>query len=234
MQGNVYSELMIQTDLKSLVNEIIFAHELFLVYFVNCICYLYMFRTCQGPLSEGTTVFMRHLIFVILFSWQFDVPSCTPDNQLNRITRTKCFRFQIFAMFCMLYVFFWVLPRRLNFICRRFGTPCLFHLRRQVEVEYYTYLPMKKQSVSKRRHIIFRRRGITQKEILKCRILQLPAYEDGSECSETSAYKIQTPGNYPEGNIKKEVSYKYSYSCRWWTWRGPKHVEFMKKIGEIH
>jgi len=27
-----------------------------------------------------------------------------------------------------LYVFFWVIPRRLNFICRRFGTLCLFHL----------------------------------------------------------------------------------------------------------
>jgi hypothetical protein len=32
----------------------------------------------------------------------------------------------------LLYVFFWVIPRRLNFICRRFGTPCLFHLHRQV------------------------------------------------------------------------------------------------------
>jgi hypothetical protein len=30
----------------------------------------------------------------------------------------------------------------------------------------------------------------------------LPAYEDGTECSETSAYKIQTPGNYPEESIK--------------------------------
>jgi hypothetical protein len=27
-------------------------------------------------------------------------------------------------------------------------------------------------------------------------------YEDGTECSETSAYKIQTPGNYPEENIQ--------------------------------
>jgi hypothetical protein len=26
----------------------------------------------------------------------------------------------------------------------------------------------------------------------------LSAYEDGTECSETSAYKIQTAGNYPE------------------------------------
>jgi len=32
-------------------------------------------------------------------------------------------------------------------------------------------------------------------------ILQLPAYEDGTECSETSAYKIQTLGNYPEESI---------------------------------
>jgi hypothetical protein len=30
----------------------------------------------------------------------------------------------------------------------------------------------------------------------------LPAYEDGTVCSETSAYKIQTPGNYPEENIQ--------------------------------
>jgi hypothetical protein len=30
----------------------------------------------------------------------------------------------------------------------------------------------------------------------------LPAYEDGTECSETSAYKIQTPGNYPKEIIQ--------------------------------
>jgi len=30
----------------------------------------------------------------------------------------------------------------------------------------------------------------------------LPACKDGTECSETSAYKIQTPGNYPEENIQ--------------------------------
>ena len=32
--------------------------------------------------------------------------------------------------------------------------------------------------------------------------LHLSAYEDGTECSETSAYKIQTPGNYPEESIQ--------------------------------
>jgi hypothetical protein len=30
----------------------------------------------------------------------------------------------------------------------------------------------------------------------------LPAYENGTECFETSAYKIQTPGNYPEESIQ--------------------------------
>jgi len=44
--------------------------------------------------------------------------------------------FQIFAVFCMLYFFFWVVPRRLNFICRRFGTLCLFHLHRRVGVKW--------------------------------------------------------------------------------------------------
>jgi len=32
----------------------------------------------------------------------------------------------------LLYAFFWVIPRRLNFICRHFQTLCLFHLHRQV------------------------------------------------------------------------------------------------------
>ena len=34
----------------------------------------------------------------------------------------------------ILYAFFWVITRRLDFICRRFGTLCLFHLHRQVDV----------------------------------------------------------------------------------------------------
>jgi hypothetical protein len=30
---------------------------------------------------------------------------------------------------------FWVIPQRLNFICRRFGTPCLIHLHKQVRMK---------------------------------------------------------------------------------------------------
>jgi hypothetical protein len=44
----------------------------------------------------------------------------------------------------MFYAFFWLIPRRLNFICRRFGTLCPFHLHRQVGA----YLPMKMEQVS--------------------------------------------------------------------------------------
>ena len=44
--------------------------------------------------------------------------------------------FQIFSVFWIFYAFFWVIPRRLNLICRRFVTLCLFHLHRQVGVEW--------------------------------------------------------------------------------------------------
>jgi len=81
--------------------------------------------------------------------------------------------FQTFAVFWMLYAFFWVIPRRLNFICRRFGTLCQFHLHRTIGMKklLHTYPPMKmEQSVPKRRHIKSRRRGITQKKAynIKC------------------------------------------------------------------
>ena len=56
----------------------------------------------------------------------------------------------------MFYAFFWVTPRRLKFICRHFGTHCLFHLHRPTKME---------QSVPKRRHINFRRRSIAQKKV---------------------------------------------------------------------
>ena len=35
-----------------------------------------------------------------------------------------------------MYTFFWAIPRRLNFTCRRFGTLCLFHFHRGVGVEW--------------------------------------------------------------------------------------------------
>ena len=43
--------------------------------------------------------------------------------------------FKTFAVFWMLYAFFWVIPQRLNFICQRFETLCLFHIHRQVGIK---------------------------------------------------------------------------------------------------
>jgi hypothetical protein len=44
----------------------------------------------------------------------------------------------------MLYAFFWVIPRHLKFICRRFGTLCLFHLHRQVGMCRMNYTSLRK------------------------------------------------------------------------------------------
>ena len=38
-----------------------------------------------------------------------------------------------------MYVFFWVFPRRLIVVCRRFGTLYLFHLHR-LDVKYEVWL----------------------------------------------------------------------------------------------
>jgi len=54
--------------LCNLVNETNLVHYLFLMYFVNFIYNLYMFRTSPVPSSGGTTVFLRHLVLVILYS----------------------------------------------------------------------------------------------------------------------------------------------------------------------
>ena len=81
-------------------------------------------------------------------------------------TNTRvCSWFQTFAVSCMLYVFFWVIPLRLNFIYRRFGTLCLM---------------------------------------------------EQTECSEKSAYKIQTPENYPEENIRQETVCSYMLLKNTW------------------
>ena len=63
----------------------------------------------------------------------------------------------------LLYAFFWVITRRLDFICRRFGILCLFHLHRQVLTSTCLWR-WNRQSVPKRPHIKSRRRVITQKK----------------------------------------------------------------------
>ena len=54
----------------------------------------------------------------------------TEKNIYHNIMKAKYSWFQTFVVFWMLYSFFWVIPRRLNFMRRRFGTACLFQLNR--------------------------------------------------------------------------------------------------------
>jgi len=71
---------------------------------------------------------------------------------------------------------------------------CLFHLRRRVGI-LHTYLPMSEFYMPTFRNTV-------PSSYAGRYSSYLPAYEDGTECSHTSAYKIQTPGNYPEGSIQ--------------------------------
>jgi len=74
--------------------------------FVMCVCvYVWVFWQLCGCFGTICTC----IYYLLYYSW-----------------------FQTFAVFCMLYAFFWVIPQCLSFICRRFGTLCLFHLHRQV------------------------------------------------------------------------------------------------------
>jgi hypothetical protein len=42
----------------------------------------------------------------------------------------------LYETFLFVYAFFWVIPRRLKFLCRRFGKHCLFHLHRWIGMKY--------------------------------------------------------------------------------------------------
>ena len=167
----------------------------------------------------------------------------------------------------MFYAFFCVISRRLNFICRRFGTLCLFHLHRLVGDGWLNLRivwvangrsfgskiacanskegdllshgpPWHKPHLF---HIPARNRYVGCYRFTTCCVtvpplLRHPPYCDTfhfwakpspigypnysqiwsfityqpmkmeqTECSETSAYKIQMPGNYPKENIQYNI-----------------------------
>jgi len=109
-----------------------------------------------------------------------------PLQRSKRVGATQlannCFCFQTFDVFWVLYSFFVVVPRRLNFMRRRFGTYCLFHL-------YST------------------------------------PYEDGTVCSETSAHKIQTPGNHPKERMEQIIVY-------YWLWPLLDQIPYNKSVAQ--
>jgi hypothetical protein len=57
------------------------------------------------------------------------------SSVLNLLLHIGMWRFLFEGVAYVLYAFFWVIPRRLDFICRRFGTLCSIFIGR--------YVPMK-------------------------------------------------------------------------------------------
>ena len=119
---------------------------------------------------------------------------------------TQCW-FQTFTVFWMLYAFFWVIPRHLNFICQCFGTLSV-HLHRQVGVK--NELHLRNVGVFIRENVWlepnlfpYKYTNISQTQFILH--TYLPMKMEQTECSETLVYKIQTPGNYLEESIQQNI-----------------------------
>ena len=139
-----------------------------------CLVIVYTFWTQESPslpccLSEG-----RYLWFFSSSSQTYGdtVFFILGDSPASKFYMPR-FRstLSVPSSYVLCSLFWGVIPRRLNFTCRRFGS----------------------DSVSKRRHIKFRSLGITQNK--DC---TRPMKMEQAECSEIPARKIQTPGNHPK------------------------------------
>jgi hypothetical protein len=87
----------------------------------------------------------------------------------------------------MLYSFFWMIPRRLNFVCQRFGTLCsIFTVR-----------------VNKKSQLFF---SVTR-----------PMKMEQTEHSETSTHKTHTPGYHPKVRIQQVPGYLFIYLLTPWS-----------------
>ena len=104
--------------------------------------------------------------------------------------------------------FYWVTPWRLNFVCRRFGTICLFHLHRRVCIKngwrwwMLGYLYWKRVWLENFRAKTFSLINNPTSSTPVILHTYPPMKMEQTDCSETSAYKIQTPGNYPGESIQ--------------------------------
>ena len=97
--------------------------------------------------------------------------------------------FQTFAVFWILYVFFWVFPRRPIVVCRRFGTLYQFQLQ-GLDVKYEVWIVRGGIYTTSSSHYSY--------FILYIQPLKLELIEG----SETSANHNRTPGKYPKEYIQ--------------------------------
>ena len=106
-----------------------------------------------------------------MFFWPCIMNWLYNNYQLDALTIISWF--QTFAVVWILYIFFWVFPRRQIVVGRLFGTPYQFHLQR-LGVQYSTSTPSLWRwnwyRVPKRRPTTIWHRGNTQKIIYNIQI----------------------------------------------------------------
>jgi hypothetical protein len=95
---------------------------------------MYIFPVCVFSSGKFPGIWILYLYFTPTCPWRWNkqcsetsaykiqTPGNFPEENTTYRTRRK---FEIKNTFFLLYVFFWEIPRHLNFICRRFGTHCL-------------------------------------------------------------------------------------------------------------
>ena len=138
---------------------------------------------------------------------------------------THTYKMHILTRKEMLYAFFWVIPQRLNFICRQFGTLCPIFIHRQIGMKYDWVREMLGYVNGKRFGSKIARTNrkegepplhcqppsyclrLFSNQTFSCiytRTFLIPTclWRWNRQCSETSAHKIQMPGNYPEESIQ--------------------------------
>jgi hypothetical protein len=106
------------------VNKTAFFYHVY-IQSVNFICIVRKVRPLNASWYSWCGKIKNNTFKFVLHGWI----KCVRSTELIMCVYSL---FQAFALFYMLYAFFWVIPRRLEFKCRRFGT--LFHLHRQVDV----------------------------------------------------------------------------------------------------
>ena len=122
----------------------------------------------------GHTVELRGKLFAHMFFWLFFI--CCELKTLISLTEFFSW-FQTFAIFWMLFAFFWAILQCLNCICWHFGTLCLFHRHRQVGMKNWRW---NRHSVPKHCHIKFRRWGITQKKAYNLQLTEFSLHVHSS------------------------------------------------------
>jgi hypothetical protein len=99
--------------------------------------------------------------------------------------------------FFWLYSFFWAIPRRLNFMCKRFGTLCLFHLHRHMKTE--------KTECSEMSACIIQTPGNHQKEIIQ--------YSQHGESLKSRIFILVTLPKGDPAHIRKKICVSERRSC---------------------